>query len=296
MDDGPPPSLCDEVARTAIATAVSRVIESGRGDRLFDDPLAGRFVAAAGQGAALPSQESRHPAGLDGFWSWFAHFAPVRTRFFDDCAREACAAGCRQVVILAAGLDARAFRIGWPPGVRLFELDRPDVLEFKNWVVDREGAVPRCSRATVAADLARDWAPALRDAGLRPQQPTFWLAEGLMAYLTIDQRDEVRDAVDGLSAPGSVFAVEYVSRAAVDLVMRLAGDPPGFGLDLWEPGSPEDGVRWFARRGWQAVASDANERAARYGRPTPAFSDPAIARMLGEGPVATDSVIVGTRP
>jgi methyltransferase (TIGR00027 family) len=148
----------------------------------------------------------------------------------------------------------------------------------------------------VAADLSQGWAPSLRHAGFRSKEPAFWLAEGLMAYLTIDQRDRLGDTVDGLSAPGSVFAVEYVSQAAVDLVMRLAGDSPGFGLGLWEPGSLEDGVRWFARRGWRAVASDANERAARYGRLMPAFSDPALARMLGEGPVATDSVIVGRRP
>jgi hypothetical protein len=78
--------------------------------------------------------------------------------------------------------------------------------------------------------------------------------------------------------------------------MQLAGDSAGFALSMWEPGSPENGARWFGRRGWQAEASDANERAARYGRPMPPFSDPAVARMLGEGPVATDSVIVGRQP
>jgi methyltransferase (TIGR00027 family) len=296
MDDEPSPPLSDEVAMTAIATAVTRMIESRRHDRLFGDPLAERFVAGAGQTPALPSQESTGLGEVDGFWPWFATFAPVRTRFFDDCARHACEAGCRQVVILAAGLDARAFRMEWPGGVRLFELDRPDVLRFKRRVLVMENAVPRCTRVAVEADLGQDWAPALRRAGFRPAEATFWLAEGLMAYLTVKQRDLLLDTVDVLSAPGSTFAVEYVSRAAVDQVMRLAGDSPGFGLSLWQPGSPEDGPAWFAKRGWHAQASDANERAAFYHRPVPTFSDPEIAQMLGEGPVARDSVIIGRKP
>lgn len=281
---------------TAIATAVTRAMESRRADRLFDDPLAERFVAGAGQTPALPRQESTGRGEVDGFWPWFATFAPVRTRFFDDCIRHACEAGCRQVVILAAGLDARAFRIQWPSGVRLFELDRPDVLRFKRRVLGTENATPRCTRVAVEADLGQDWAPILRRAGFWPEEATFWLAEGLMAYLTVKQRDVLLDTVDMLSAPGSTFAVEYVSQAAVDQVMRLAGDSPGFGLSLWQPGSPEDGPAWFAKRGWHAEASDANERAALYRRPVPAFSDPEIARMLGEGPVARDSVIIGHKP
>jgi O-methyltransferase involved in polyketide biosynthesis len=128
---------------------------------LFDDPLAERFVAAAGQDAALPGQVSRQPAAIDDFWSWFAHFAPVRIRFFDDCVRAACAGGCR---------------------------------------------------VTVEADLRRDWATPLRQAGFRPEEPTFWLAEGLLAYLTVAERDQLLDTVDALSAPGSTFALEYVTK------------------------------------------------------------------------------------
>jgi methyltransferase (TIGR00027 family) len=284
------------LAQTAVATAVSRAAESLRDDRLFDDPLAGRFVAAAGRDTALPGQVSRQPRTIDDFWSWFAHFAPVRIRFFDDCVRAACADGCRQVVILAAGLDARAFRLPWPDGVRLYELDQPDVLAFKNAVLASEGAVPHCARVTVEADLRQDWPAPLRQAGFRPEEPTFWLAEGLLAYLTVAERDQLLDAVDALSAPGSVFALEYVSKPAVDLVMGVVGDSAAFAFALWQPGSPEDPVSWFGRRGWRAEASDASERAAFYGRPAPPFADPALARMLGEGPVARDSVIVGRRP
>jgi methyltransferase (TIGR00027 family) len=199
------------------------------------------------------------------------------------------------VVILAAGLDARAFRMEWPAGLRLFELDRPDVLRFKDWVLDREGAAPRCVRVVVEADLRQAWAPALRDAGFRPQEPAVWLAEGLMAYLTIQQRDTLLDTVDGLSAQ----AAHSLSRCKPG-----SGRPrhaAGRGFPRLRPlhvgaGRPENGERWFGRRGWRAEASDANERAARYGRPMPPFSDPAVVRMLGEGPVATDSVIVGRQP
>ena len=99
--------------------------------------------------------------------------------------------------------------------------------------------------------------------------------------------------VDALSAPGSTFALEYASKPAVDLVMRVVGASQDFALALWQPGSPEDPVSWFGRRGWRAEASDANERAAFYGRPAPPFADPAMARLLGEGPVAKDSVIIG---
>jgi methyltransferase (TIGR00027 family) len=288
MDNELPP-----LALTAVATAVSRAAESRRSDRLFDDPLAERFVAAAGQDAALPAQVSRQPGTIDDFWSWFAHFAPMRIRFFDDCVRAACADGCKQVVILAAGLDARAFRLPWPDGVQLYELDQPEVLTFKNSVVAAEGAVPRCARMTVEADLRRDWPARLRQAGFRPEEPTFWLAEGLLAYLTVAERDQLLDTVDALSAPGSTFALEYLSKPAVDLVMRVVGDSQAFAFALWQPGSPEDPVSWFGRRGWHAESSDASERAAFYGRPAPPFANPALARMLGEGPVTKDSVIVG---
>src|SRR4051812_28295285 len=110
MSGGLPPG----VGRTAVWVAGLRATEGARAGRLFDDRFAAAFVAAAGNG--LAAETASVPAGA-------SEFLAIRTRFYDDQARAACAAGIRQIVLLAAGLDCRAFRLAWPAGVRLSELD-----------------------------------------------------------------------------------------------------------------------------------------------------------------------------
>src|SRR5947208_1787873 len=157
------------VSRTALLMAVLRTAEGKRADLLVDDPLAPAFVAAAG-GGDTPAA-ALLPPGASGFLA-------IRTRFFDDAVLAACAAGVRQVVLLGAGLDARAFRLAWPPGVRLFELDLPELFAFKEPVVAR--ATPKCTRIVVPVDMRADWTGPLTAAGFDGAAPTAWLAEGLL--------------------------------------------------------------------------------------------------------------------
>src|SRR5690348_17037603 len=144
------------VSRTAVWVAGMRAAEHARADRLFEDAFAGVFVVAAGGGVAPPPA-----AELPGT----SEFLAIRVRFFDDQARAACADGIRQVVVLAAGLDCRAFRLGWPSGVRMFELDLPEMFAFKEPVLSSLGAVARCGRVVVAGDLRGQWVDPLIAAG-----------------------------------------------------------------------------------------------------------------------------------
>jgi methyltransferase (TIGR00027 family) len=248
--------------------AYVRADESGRPDRLFDDPYAQAFVAAAA--GALPGggvTDSGDPmAGV-------VHAAVVRTRFFDDFLLDACLSGCHQVVLLAAGLDTRAFRLPWPAGVSLFELDLPAVLAFKEHVLTGTDAVPRCRRVTVAVDLREDWSSRLVTAGLRPAAPTVWLLEGLLIYLTAGEATTLLRAVTELSAAGSRLACE---RQASDTRHRLAGPvTPRLArfTAMWKGGLGRALPPWLAEHGWQVRMEDRDSVADAYGRPSPAPSD-----------------------
>ncbi len=280
------------VGLTAVTVAAARAVESRREDALFDDPFAADFVAAAGDALSFPAADhptADHPTvdhptvdhpvdgpGDDTLWSPFIAYLPIRTRFFDDYLREACAEGCRQVVILAAGLDTRAFRLVWPAGVRLFELDTPEVLAFKDQVLAGRAATPACQRVTISADLRQDWPAAVLRAGFRPGEPTAWLAEGLLLYLNQDECDQLLEGIERLSAPGSRLAVEYVSHDLRQVMLNTMGQSPAaaFVKPLWQAGGQEDPTSWLSHNGWQTQAYDATERAKFYGRPLPGFTGP----------------------
>jgi methyltransferase (TIGR00027 family) len=276
------------VGLTAVHVAAARAAESRRSDPLFDDPFAADFVTAAG--AALSFTNYHPPAAQDtaDLWSWVASYAAIRTRFFDDYLHDACAQGCRQVVILAAGLDTRAFRLSWPAGVRLFELDTPEVLTFKDQVLAERDATPACQRVALHADLCQDWPAALVQAGFHPAEPTAWLAEGLLMYLTEDERDQLLNRIKQLSTPGNRLAIEYnseyMSQTAVQLMIDSLSQPPSpdhaFLKTLWQSGTKEDPTSWLARHGWQAHEYDASERAQSYGRPLPTYHGPVVQSAL----------------
>ena len=135
----------------------------------------------------------------------------VRTRFFDDLFADAAAAGIRQAVILASGLDARAYRLPWPAGTVVFEIDQPEVIEFKSTTISGLGAKPTADRRTVSIDLRDDWVKALKDNGFDPSAPTAWIAEGLLIYLPPEAQDQLFDNITALSAPGSFVACEQIS-------------------------------------------------------------------------------------
>lgn len=272
------------VGFTAVGVAAVRAQESRREDPLFDDPLAADFVAAAGdaltvaaENSSSDSSDGRHD---DELWSRFFAYLPIRTRFFDDYFRAACAQGCRQVVILAAGLDTRAFRLAWPAGARLFELDTAEVLAFKDQVLAGRSAVPACQRVTISADLRQDWTAAVLRAGFDPGEPTAWLAEGLLLYLNQDECDHLLEGIGQLSAPNSQLAIEYVNHDTRQGMLDALSDSPGNAVlkSLWQSGGQDNPTSWLSRHGWQAHSYDATERAQSYGRPLSGFTGTA-----GEG-------------
>ncbi len=197
------------MSQTAVGVAAIRALESARVDRLFDDRLAAKFVAASGR----PLAERRQAAAADGrapqYWNAIQIWVVIRTRFLDDFLADACAEGCRQVVLLGAGLDARAFRLDLPAGVRFFELDLPGVLEFKQRVVDATGARPNGARSVVPCDLSEDWPTALAAAGYRPEVRSAWIAEGLLVYLRCESLRRV-----GAGTRGGVGAAAPVRGGA----------------------------------------------------------------------------------
>jgi methyltransferase (TIGR00027 family) len=263
MSDGDVPT---GVGKTALGVAMVRAEESGRSDRLFDDPYAAAFVAAA-PGAF--DREQRAATETDDMAAWGAAFwtnAVVRTRFYDDYLLDAVHGGIRQVVLLAAGLDTRGYRLAWPAGVRLFEVDLPGVLSFKQRVLDEQAAVPRTDRRVIAADLREDWTTPLTRAGVHADQPTVWLLEGLLIYLSADQAAHLLAAVGNLSAVGSRAAFEF-EQVGSDPLRAQARTAPAMAeyAALWQGGLP-DAPGWLADHGWRPEVHDRAAIAVGYGR------------------------------
>jgi methyltransferase (TIGR00027 family) len=203
--------------------------------------------------------------GQAGNWEVHRDYFALRTRFFDDYLLDA---GCRQVVLLAAGLDARAYRLPWPDDVRLFEIDLPEIFGFKEDVLS--DSPPSCERFTLAADLTGNWADPLVDVGFRPAEPTAWLVEGLLMYLSKAHREQLIDTVSDLSAPGSAVAIENQGSALIREV------------DTGELLRPVEATRdLLEARGWTVTAHSVVELGERYGRPVPAEFDPPGRRPEG---------------
>ena len=258
---GVPVESLSAATRTALGAARTRAEESRRPDRIFEDPLAEVFLAAAGP--ALPDR----PTGTEGVGALLALHVTVRTRLYDDYLA---GAGCRQVVLVAAGLDARAYRLAWPPGVRLFEIDLPEVLAFKDDVLRSHAAEPRCERIPLAADLRGDWPAALVAAGYRPQEPTAWLIEGLLIYLSAEEAAGLFTAVSGLSAPGSRLAFEHGDMAESPLIAQVRDLPTmtQFAAML-KGGLGAEAPAWLERHGWRVEIHKFSDVAAAAGRPVP---------------------------
>ena len=264
----PKSSSFPRVGLTAIGVAAIRAAESARPDRLFNDPYAAAFAQAAGdwrpEPTAPPSEEAaRRRRALT---SWIT----VRTRFLDDVVLDACAGSCRQVVILGAGLDSRAFRLAWPEGTRLWELDLADVIEFKAQVIRSEGWQPRCERTTVPVDLSEDWTQPLLGAGFDASAPVAWLAEGLLAYLSEEVRDALVSRAAGVSVPGSRMGVTLAASARLATWRKAHPDADtvrGDYVALWQSTAPAEPADWLASFGWDATIFDVADRSAAYGRP-----------------------------
>ncbi|BAJ32657.1 MULTISPECIES: SAM-dependent methyltransferase [Kitasatospora] len=248
------------VSRTALSVARVRAYESAQSEPLFTDPYALAFIEAAG--APLPTAGPTEP-----FARVLVARGIMRTRFYDD---RLLAAGVRQVVLLAAGLDTRAHRLEWPSGTRLFEIDLPVVLDFKQGVLDERAAGARCERIALAADLADPgWTERLLAAGFDPGEPTVWLAEGLLVYLDAEQAAGLLAAVGGLSAPGS--------RLLTEQGRDVSGVPVVAGLAemtaLWRGGLGTGTADWLDAHGWRTDFTAIDAFAASLGRGLPPVGD-----------------------
>ncbi|WP_405613811.1 class I SAM-dependent methyltransferase [Streptomyces sp. NBC_01508] len=198
------------VGLTALMVAAARAIETHRHDSLARDVYAEHFVLAAPASAGWPVRPRQVEDGdANPLWGRFARYFGLRTRVLDDfLLRSVHEGGARQVVLLGAGLDSRAFRLDWPTGRVIFEIDQEEVLAFKHQVLGGLSATPKAARVTVPIDLRADWAGALTGAGFDPAAPTVWLAEGLLFYLPGTAETYLIDTVHRLSAGGSALAYE----------------------------------------------------------------------------------------
>ena len=267
------------VSTTAVGVAAVRAAESAQPTPLFVDPLAPAFVDAARSFWRADREDAPPRRRVGALIVWIR----VRTRFLDDVVNDACARGCRQVVVLGAGLDARAFRLPLPSRVRWFELDLPDVLEFKEEVVRAGRFEPACDRVVVPTDLARDWAGDLDRAGFDPAPPTAWLAEGLLTYLTETTRETVVDEVSRRSRHGSRFGVTLASADRAASRRGNSEAPPSQPDDyvaLWQSDAPPDAHLWLGGRGWTVDEHDALERGRAYGLDLPAVTEPRYGARL----------------
>lgn len=202
--------LATSVGATATMVAAQRALASDAG--LIDDPFAAPLVRAVGIDVYTRLVNGDIPVtdGIDFDPARMGRSMAVRTRFYDDFFVDATRSGIRQAVILAAGLDARAYRLPWPDGTVVYEVDLPDVIDFKTSTLSKLGAEPTADRRTVAVDLRDDWPAALKAAGFDPQSPSAWSAEGLVVYLPPEAQDALFGNITALSAPVSQVASEFV--------------------------------------------------------------------------------------
>jgi methyltransferase (TIGR00027 family) len=280
------------VGATATMVAASRAIASQGPDPLLDDPLADPLVRAVG----LPPFIRL----LDGEVSFDDSDDPsharrarveqmaVRTRFFDDFFIAATEGGLRQGVILASGLDTRAYRLPWPAGTVVYEIDQPQVIDFKTSTLADLGANPTAERRTVSIDLRDDWPTALRQQGFDVSQPAAWSAEGLLPYLPPEAQDRLFDNITALSAPGSQLATEHISdpEAFSEESVRRIGERwqrAGFDLnpaDLFYQGERSIVIDYLTGHDWQVVAHPAPELYQRNGFTFPDDESMAMFRKM----------------
>lgn len=269
--------ITTSVGSTALFVATARALEAQKPDPLAVDPYAEVFCRAVGGDWAdvLDGTCPEHALKTAEFGDHFVNFQGARTRYFDDYFRRAADAGVRQIVILAAGLDSRAYRLSWPDGTTIFELDQPQVLEFKREALARHGAQPNAERREIAVDLREDWPQALRDHGFDPTKPSAWIAEGLLIYLPATAQQQLFTGIDSLASAGSYIGVEDGAPLDADEFAAAVeeeraaedGQRVFFQLVYNEQHAPAD--QWFGVHGWTAVATPLADYLSSVGRPVP---------------------------
>ncbi|MCH9720538.1 MAG: class I SAM-dependent methyltransferase [Actinomycetia bacterium] len=302
--------IATSVGSTAVMVAAARARETESAAPLIRDPYARVLVAGAGAGmwenflddSITGRIGETDPTAAAIFDNMLAYQA-VRTLFFDTFFADASAAGIRQIVILASGLDSRAYRLDWPAGTVIFELDQPKVLDYKAAALADHGAGPTAVRHEVAIDLRQDWPAALKAAGFDPARPAAWLAEGLLMYLPGDAQDRLFEQITALSAPGSRLSVEAVHhqdegrRERMRERFQQMSDDLGIerNVDIAEltynDPARADATEWLGAHGWDASGVSSNDEMRRLDRWTEVpeedfqdgFSSFVIAERRGRG-------------
>ena len=284
--------LASSVGATATLVAAARAMASKDPRGLIDDPFAEPLVRAVGIGFFVDMIEGRldlsqlGEGGAERAQAMIDGMA-MRTKFFDEYFTAASARGIRQAVILASGLDSRAYRLAWPAGTVVYEIDQPAVIEFKTATLAGLGAPPTATRRTVGIDLREDWPAALQAAGFDPTIPTAWLAEGLLIYLPSEAQDRLLDTITGLCAAGSAAATEYVPGIVdfdTERAQTMAAEMRSRGLDLDMPsliytGPRSNVIEHLGGLGWDVASVPGNELLRENGL---APRDPAHDDPLGE--------------
>jgi methyltransferase (TIGR00027 family) len=284
--------ITQSVGATALGVAAARAVETESENPLINDPFARVFVNAAGEGMwsiyadpKLLAKAIELEPDVRTRIQLMVDFMATRTAFFDEFFLNAADTGVRQVVILASGLDARTWRLPWPDGTVVYELDQPKVLDFKLATLREHGAHPTAQLVTIPIDLRQDWPKALQEAGFDASRPAAWSAEGLVRYLPAQAQDLLFTRIHELSAAGSWLAsnvpgpgftdpelvrrqredMQRLRAAAAKLVNAEVADED----DLWYPEerTPIDG--WLREHGWDVSAANFPELMARYGRSVP---------------------------
>ncbi|KHO20367.1 SAM-dependent methyltransferase [Mycolicibacterium setense] len=277
--------IATSVGSTAVMVAAARAGETGRDNPLIRDPYAAILVAGAGTGfweTLLDQDVAAKIAEVDDeaakIFEHMGSYQAVRTHFFDEYFAAAAAAGIRQIVILASGLDSRAYRLDWPAGTTVYEIDQPKVLEYKAETLAAHGVQPSAQRREVAIDLRQDWPTALREAGFDDGQPTAWLAEGLLMYLPADAQDRLFELVTELSAPGSRIAAETAGVTAgerrEEMRERFERFAAQFNMEqalniqdlIYEDPDRADVAEWLNDHGWWADGVHSLDEMRRLGR------------------------------
>ena len=277
--------IATSVGTTAVMVAAARARETESAEPLIRDPYARMLVSGAGTGVwetFLDGSMADKIAAADpeaaAMYANMLGYQAVRTLFFDTFFTNAAAAGVRQVVILASGLDSRAYRLHWPEGTVVFEIDQPKVLEYKAEILATNGAEPTAERHEVAVDLRHDWPAALKGAGFDPSRPTAWLAEGLLMYLPAEAQDRLFEQITQLSAPGSRLSAEAVRHHDEDrrAQMRARWEKMADNIGIERPVDIQDLTyndvhradlaEWLNAHGWTATASASNDAMKRLDR------------------------------
>ncbi len=277
--------IASSVGTTAVMVAAARARETESPEPLIRDPYARLLVTGADTGVwskfldasmqeRIGAADPEAAAMFDNMLSYQA----VRTHFFDSFFAEAVDAGVRQVVILASGLDSRGYRLAWPGGTVVFEIDQPKVLEYKAATLAEHGVRPSADCREVAIDLRQDWPAALKAAGFDPARPTAWLAEGLLMYLPAEAQDRLFEQITELSAPGSRVSAEAVRHHDEERRAQMRG--------RWEKMADDMGIErtvdiadltyndehradltdWLSTHGWTATGTPSTEEMRRLNR------------------------------